>query len=120
MVAGQAEGTMDPEIPVGLGDKSPFDNQQLIEQTILDLTQNDNLLRKRCQGCNQTQDVQHSRQGCFERIPKTEFASDKEQNEMGYPMFREVVQDIEDAEKTEETKCSMCQKSIWIPKEYCK
>ena len=39
MVAGQAEGTMDPEIPVGLGDKSPFDNQQLIEQTILDLTQ---------------------------------------------------------------------------------
>ena len=50
MVAGHAEGTMDPEIPVGLGDKSPFDNQQLIEQTILDLTQNDNLLLKRCQG----------------------------------------------------------------------
>ena len=46
--------------------------------------------------------------------------SDKEQNEMRYPMFREVVQDIEDAEKTEETKCSMCQKSTWIPKEYCK
>ena len=41
-------------------------------------------------------------------------------NEMRYPMFREVVQDIEDAEETEETKCSMCQKSIWIPKEYFK
>ena len=47
-------------------------------------------------------------------------SSNKEQNVMRYPMFREVVQDIEDAEKTEETKCSMCQKSIWIPKEYCK
>jgi hypothetical protein len=120
MVARQAEGTMDPEISVGLGDKSPFDNQQLIEQTILDLTQNDNLLLKRCQGCNQAQDVQHSCQGWFERIAKKEFAPDKKQNEMRYPMFREVVQDIEDAEKTEETKCSMCQKSIWIPKEYRK
>ena len=60
MVAGQAEGTIDPEIPVGLGDKSPVDNQQLIEQTILDLTQNDNLLLKRCHGCNQAQDIQHS------------------------------------------------------------
>jgi hypothetical protein len=39
---------------------------------------------------------------------------------MKYPMFREVVQDIEDTEKTEETKCNMCQKSIRIPKEYCK
>ena len=64
--------------------------------------------------------VQHSCQWCFERIAKKEFASDKEQDEMRYLMFREVVQDIEDSEKTEETKCSMCQKSIWIPKEYCK
>ena len=54
MVAGQAEGTMDPEIPIGLEDKSPFDSQQLIEQTILDLTQNDNLLLKRCRGMRQS------------------------------------------------------------------
>ena len=52
MVAGQAEGTMDPEIPIGPGNKSQFDSQQLFEQTILDLTQNDNLLLKRCHGCD--------------------------------------------------------------------
>ena len=46
-------------------------------------------------------DAQHSCQGCFERIAKMEFASNKEQNEMRYPMFREVAQDIEDTEKTE-------------------
>ena len=39
---------------------------------------------------------------------------------MRYPMFREVTQDIEETGRTEETKCSMCQKSIWISKEYCK
>ena len=120
MVAGQAEGTMDPEIPIGLEDKSPFDSQQLIEQTILDLTQNDNLLLKRCQECDKAQEVQHSCQECFERISRKEFASEEEQIKMKYPMFREVTQDIQDPGKTEETECDMCRKSIWIPREYCR
>ena len=120
MVAGQAEGTMDPEIPIGLEDKSPFDSQQLIEQTILDLTQNDNLLLKRCQECDKAQEVQHSCQECFERISKREFASEEERDKMEYPMFREVTQDIQDPEKTEETECDMCRKPIWIPREYCR
>ena len=120
MVAGQAEGTMDPEVPIGLENKSPFDSQQLIEQTILDLTQNDNLLLKRCQECNKAQEVQHSCQECFERISRKEFTSEEEQIKMKYPMFREVTQDIQDPGKTEETECDICQKSIWIPREYCR
>ena len=103
---------MDPEIPIGLEDKSQFDSQQFIEQTILDLTQNENLLLKRCHGCDQAHGVQHICQGCFERIAKKEFTSEKEHREMRYPMFIEVAQDTEDTGKTEETKCSMCQKSI--------
>ena len=39
---------------------------------------------------------------------------------MKYPMFREVTRDIQDPEKTEETECDMCRKSIWIPREYCR
>ena len=119
IVSGQAEGTMDPEIPIGSGDKSPFDSQQLIEQTILDLTQNDNLLLKRCHECDKAQHAQHSCKACFEKIVKKEF-TEEELYKMKYPMFREVMQDSEDPGKTEETECDRCSKSIWIPTQYCK
>ena len=106
-MAGQADGTTDPKTPIPGVEKSSFDSQQLIEQTILDLTQNDNLLLDRCNECDKVQHTHHSREGCFEKVAKKEF-TEVELGAMEYPMFREVQHGTEDPEGTEEKACSVC------------
>ena len=117
-IAGQADGTIDPEVPIPTEEKSPFDGQQLIEQTILDLTQNDNLLLKRCHECDKAQHAWHSCETCFEMAVNGKL-TESTHAQMHYPMFREVKQDIEDPDKTEEASCDTCKCAIWIPSQYC-
>ncbi len=68
-VAGSRE---EEETPIPEEEKSPFDGQQLIEQSICDLTADDGVVTMKCKRCTQARDIQHACKNCFEKLANNE------------------------------------------------
>ena len=104
------------ETPIPKEEPSPFDGQQLIEQTICDLTEDDRIIVQECGKCKQTRGVKHACRSCFDEITEGNLKVDLDQ----YPLFRGNEKEEAGKMGSFKSQCASCTKEIWIPEEQCK
>jgi hypothetical protein len=107
---GIVSGTREEEeIPIPSEEKSPFDEEQLIEQAICDLTEDENITVMKCRTCDKAS-TQHACWECFESI------QDGSAETETFPVFRGANEaEGKKASNLFITPCSLCEKDIWIP-----